>query len=161
MMYFTHVRQGYLTYNFLHIPFIITQHLRCVQHSNVHVSSTALSDKKWPGEQDSTFQVAFGNQNFFVLFVLIFVLGNDLIDTHTHIYIVQCNITVDITSHHSSKSPDLGWGLLDQFPVQSFSQFFRIISRLVTCTISHSYLTGVTAAKLQRHPANMNEIRRI
>ena len=44
------------------------------------------------------------------------------------------------------------------FSVPLFSHFFRMIKTVVTCMISSSYLAGVTAAKLQRHLANMNMI---
>ena len=47
------------------------------------------------------------------------------------------------------------------FSIPSFSQFFKIIKTLVTYIISCSYLTGVNAAKLQRHLPNMNRIQRI
>ena len=39
-----------------------------------------------------------------------------------------------------------------------FFCFFRIIKTQVTCTISRSYLTGVTAAELRRHLTIMNVI---
>ena len=43
----------------------------------------------------------------------------------------------------------------------SFSRFFWITKILAIYWISRSYLTGVTAAKLQWHLSNMNEIQRI
>ena len=44
------------------------------------------------------------------------------------------------------------------FSVLLFSRFFRIIKTHVTYMISLSYLTGVAAAELRRHLANMNVI---
>ena len=42
-----------------------------------------------------------------------------------------------------------------------YSLCLGIIKTLVTCRLSHSYLTGVTAARLQWHLSNMNVIQRI
>ena len=44
------------------------------------------------------------------------------------------------------------------FSVPLFSQCLKMIKRLVTCIISRSYLTGVTAAELRRHLTNVNVI---
>ena len=47
------------------------------------------------------------------------------------------------------------------FFVPLFSFFFRIIKTLASYTMSHSYLSGVTAAEPRRHLENINAIQSI
>ena len=62
-----------------------------------------------------------------------------------------------------AKPSRLNSGLLNQFPpsVPLVFPIFHPIVKTIKCWTSRSYLTGVTAAQLRRHPSNMKVIQRI
>ena len=65
-----------------------------------------------------------------------------------------------ITSTSQKQLTAFSWpGVAVTKPTSSimlFAQFFRIIKALIAYWISHSYLTGASAAQLQWHLSNMN-----
>ena len=68
--------------------------------------------------------------------------------TWAHSFVVFCFVTVMLS----------GVGVTKPIFSVSFFQLFRNPKTLVTCMISRSYLTGVTAAELHRHMWNMKVI---